>query len=309
MAEFRGSVQAFALVAVAVCAAAGVAYAIGDASANLGAAGGRVVGDISKSVAETDRIAMNLAEGGRLDLALASTFPADVQLVDPDGAFVDLGMRPGTSVRGALQPVPRTGRYELRIRSADGSQGDYTLTTKTPWQKSVSVDGSGEQTFAVWMPAGGKLKGAFRGTGADLALTSVTGPDGGELVGPVAGKNGRLKMKTLRTAVEGMYRVTLSSSASYSGSIARKAPKAKAAKLDIANGLTSVSFEDDGVAQLFTDNCLSCHAWAKDYAGVKQFASQAYSRMRSGNMPKGGTRIIGGELALVDQWIRTGFAR
>ncbi len=286
-------------------AAAGAAFALGDATADLAAGGGKAVGDISKNAGETDRVGVELLAGARLDIRMKSTFEAALELRDPHGQVVELGAAPGTNIVAAVQPLTESGRYEFFVRSSDGSQGDYNLSAKAGWEKRLDVSGDGDTTFDVWMPAGGKLKGSFRSTGGDVTITEVRDPEGAQLVGPIAGKKGRVKLKTLTAATAGTYQVTISCPDTYSGTFQRIAPRG-VGKVKLANGLTEIGYDADGVGDLFRDKCASCHAWAAAYPGVRGYASLAYSRMRTGNMPKGGGRIVGKQLALVDQWIRTG---
>jgi hypothetical protein len=85
-----------------------------------------------------------------------------------------------------------------------------------------------------------------------------------------------------------------------------KAPKVKPAKLNLANGLTPVSFAQDGVARLLADRCLACHAWAASAATAQSHAAAAVVRVRSGQMPQGGTRLTAAQVSLLAQWVSSG---
>jgi hypothetical protein len=78
---------------------------------------------------------------------------------------------------------------------------------------------------------------------------------------------------------------------------------------NVVNGLTPISYENDGVKNYFDRSCGSCHSWSKTYSGVRAYAKSALPRMVSGNMPAGGPRATAENISLLKQWIATGYTK
>ena len=59
----------------------------------------------------------------------------------------------------------------------------------------------------------------------------------------------------------------------------------------------------------FDRTCAGCHSWARSYTGVRSMAKSAVARMATGNMPRGGPRASPAQVALVKDWIATGYPK
>jgi len=307
---------------VALIAAGGALYGARDArgqGSQIGelGAGGTAQGDISRSAGEEDRIGIDLAAGSTLDVKLTAAFAADVALLAPDDA--DTGASFGTAATKALTgwPVTSTGRYHLVVRSADGSQGLYTLTAQPTWAKKVTLTGSMGASVSVGLPAGAAVKGTISSMPAgtwDPRVMSFMAPGGIDLLGaPVTGTKGVARVSKIATTVAGMHSITVdggTAGGQFQAALTVKAKKVKPAKVDLRNGLTQVSFASDGVAKMMADHgCVGCHAWAANASSLKPFAKRALPRIQSGQMPLGGARLSAAEVALFQQWIATGTAQ
>lgn len=309
-----------ALTAVAVVAALFTAVTsrpasgAGDATGSL-ASGGTAKGDISTEAGETDAILIDLVGGSRLDVKWSSGFAANVSLLAPGGAPLAIGLDGVKKATANAIEVPTTGSYRFEIRSADGTQGFYTLQAKPYWDKTVVLEGAGEQTFDVAMPATGRIKGKVQPLpgASNPSITSFIDPNGTELlVAPIVGSTGLAKLKTTTCGATGDYRFTALASAGTQGfraTLKRSVPRQRMTKIDVSNGIMQISLESSGLAQYVNNHCASCHSWAGAYAGVRAYAKQSLVRMRSGNMPPGGPRADAATLAKFEEWIKTGYGR
>lgn len=285
------------------------AFAEGSASGELGA-GGTVTGDISKSAGEEDVIGLDLVSGSTIDLKLSSSFAAEVELRDAEGGDVTIPWT-GTTLRTAVSvPVTTTGRYALRIRSADGTQGAYTLSVAPKWTTKFTVTGAMGEPILVELPKGGALKGKVTGGSWTPTIAGVAGPNGAQLVATeIAGKKGAVTLPTIVAAAAGVHRVSVGGAApggTYSALLSRKVPKVKATRLDLRNGLSVVGFQTGGVAALLDAKCASCHTWTATAGSFKSVARMALARVVSGQMPQGGPRLASEETALIRSWIESG---
>ncbi len=287
------------------------ALAEGSATGDLGA-GGTVAGDISMAAGEEDRIGVDLAEGQVLDVTFSAAFTASVRLVDPQGAAVaaEFGSGKKTTVKGLR--VTATGRHEFRVSSADGTQGVYSLLAKPSWPKVVTVEGTTPSDAPVLVGRGSSVKGTVVTVPAKAftpRVVSFTSPGGADLLAaPAEGKNGVARFAVVASET-GSHRLAIdaaSGGGAFRCAMKVKAPRVALRKVDVRNGLSGVSFEADGVGALLKSRCVECHAWAGSYAAARPFAKAAASRVRKGNMPQGGQRLAAAEVALIDQWARTG---
>lgn len=300
-----------ALAALLVPAAP--ARAKGDATGTL-AGGGRAKGDISADAGETDRISVEFAAGQAVDVTFSAGFTPALSLVAPSGADVDLGFRGTRKHKVRALAVAETGTHEFRVASADGSQGTYSLVVRPKWTKAIQVAGAGPQSIDVEVPAGSKLGASvLRATKSDAgpSITSVLDPAGTELLtSPVLAKRGRATLAARTIGEAGTCRITIEppdGTSAWKGAVTRRAPAVAQTSLSLVNGLDVVAYSD-GLNVIFSNRCGGCHAWAHSYAGVRGYASQSLSRIRSGNMPPGG-RLPPEQVALIDSWIRTGRTR
>jgi len=301
---------AAAIVAAGFSPARGAA----DATGNL-AEGGTAKGDISKTVGETDTVGVELYRGVRVNIRWTSDFQANVGLFGPDASQIAIGLDATTSAAVNGWTAPSTGHYEFRITSADGSQGHYTLKVRPFWDKTVVVDGSGQSAVEFPMPAASRVKGRVqpRPGASNPSILSLTSPSGSELlVGPVVGTPGVAKLKTINCDAAGIYSLTAQAAAGtgdFRVTLKRAVPRIPLTTANISNGLTAVSYANDGVKSYFDHTCAGCHSWAGSYSGVRSFASLAVGRMSAGSMPLGGPRASPAQIALVKSWIATGYAK
>lgn len=294
---------------------AGALAAQSGAAGSLGA-GGTLTGDISKEAGDEDVVTMDLLAGCTLDAKFTSAFAADVTFTAPSGATADLGWGTAPTRTRKGFPVTESGTWTFRIASADGSQGKYTLTTSTKWAKKVVLTGETGGSVSWNMPAGASVKGKVLASPAKSwtpVIDSVTAPNGsGALGAPVTGKNGVAVLKTIRATQGGEFTMDVSGGTeggAFQAQLALVAPKLRPAKTDISNGITAVSFEKDGVADLLKQKCAVCHTWTGSAAAFRSHASQSAARMQSGNMPQGGPRAPASDVALIKAWIATGYAQ
>jgi hypothetical protein len=317
MSMTNGRWTAAALAAVlaggALLAGSRDARAQGAQIGELGA-GGAAQGDISKDAGEEDRIGIDLAAGSTLDVKLAAAFAADVALLGPSDAPTGADFGAAATKTLAAWPVAATGKYHIVIRSADGSQGLYTLTAVAKWPTKVTLTGATGDTVSVGLPAGAAVKGtvsSLPGGSWDPRVMSFAAPGGANLLAaPVNGAKGVARLPKTTTSVAGLHSITVeggTAGGQFQAAITVKAKKVKPVKLDLRNGLTVVGFAADGIGQIMKDNnCVSCHAWAANYAGVKQFAKRSLPRMQTGQMPVGGPRVAAESVSLFREWIATG---
>lgn len=304
------------ILAAGAALAAGLRPAEGASNATGDLAnGGTAVGDISKTAAETDTITVNLSAGSRIDVKWTSGFPANVGVSDPSGAPIALGLDATRSQTVSAWLVPASGSYRFTISSSDGSQGTYTLLVKPYWDKKVVVDGTGETTIDVPMPAAGVVKGKVQPLpgASNPSILSLMSPAGAELLlAPVVGSTGLAKLKPVSCDTAGVYHLTAAAAAGtqeFRATLSRKAPRIALAKIDLRNGLDQISYATGGVADYFDKRCASCHSWAGSYAGVRAYINLSLGKMRSGSMPPGGPRADGDTLALMNEWIKTGYGK
>jgi hypothetical protein len=304
------AVAAAAIASLALRPAQGATGTTGD----LGQ-GGTAKGDISKTAADADTIGVQLVAGSQLDVRWASGFAGDVHFFDPEGVEIALGLDAGKSSSVTAWPVPANGRYEFRIASADGSQGLYTLKVTPRWAKTVELTGSGDTTFDVLMPAASSLKGKVEPLpgASNPSILSLRSPADEELlVNPVIGSSALAKMRTVACATAGVYRFAATAAGGtlqFAATLKRRTRPIPLTRINIRNGLDQISYANDGVESYFDARCANCHSWASSYAGVRAYATLALGRMKSGSMPKGGPRADAATIDLVDQWIKTGYAR
>ena len=290
------------------------ALAEGPESAELGA-GGAVKGDISSTPGEEDRIGIDLVAGSELSVKFVPKFKPEFELLDPDGQPFPLAAPKGTKTIAKGIPISVSGHYEFRIAATEGTQGGYKLAAKTAWAGKLSFDGSSGDTIEVTMPAGARVKAsvkAVQSPGYVPRIDGLSGPDDAELSGPFEGRGSKASMPWVTGTIGGAHRLTVGASegsGSFRVVLKRKVAKASAAKLDITNGINSISFAEDGVAEIFANRCASCHSrnhsWAATYAGVTGRLSDAFSRIQRGSMPPDG-RLPATEISLIEQWIKTG---
>ena len=305
---------AAAAAAAALIAEVPLAHGATDAIGNL-ASGGTVKGDISKTAGETDTIGVDLVVGMSMDVRWAADFPATVSFFDPNGQPIDIGLDMPRVRTVSDWPVPATGHYEFRIASADGSQGVYRLSVIPAWNRRLTLEGSGDTTFDVPMPAASTLKGKVQSQpgASNPSILSLRSPVDEELlINPITGTPGTARMRAVACATEGVYRFTATAAAGtqdFVATLKRLSPRIPVTRIDIRNGLTQISYANDGVEAYFDARCASCHTWASSYAGVRAYATLALGRMKSGNMPQGGPRADAQTIDLVTEWIKTGYGR
>ena len=309
------------VLAFGVVAACGLAGApSGSAEGASGAsgqllAGGVARGDISSDAGDADTIGIDLDAGEKLSVRWTSGFNANVTLTDPSGAPIAIGLDGTSSGSVTALPIASSGRHLFTIASSDGSQGRYTLTARGTWDRTIVLDGTGEASFDLPMPADAVVKGRVQPMpgAANPNILSMTSPLGAELLAnPVVGSPGLAKLPAIRCVDAGVYRLGLSASSGtrqFRATLRRSVRREAAARISLTNGLTGPSYEQDGIADYFGRSCSGCHSWAGSYPGVRYAARQSLGRMRAGNMPPRGPRASRDTLTLVDQWIRTGYGR
>ena len=311
------------IVSAAATAAAGLAAVLGAPAAKgegsvLGdlKAGGTATGDISKAAAEVDRIGIDLADGATLTAKFTADFNAKIDLLDPNEGDTTANFGTGSTKTLTAWPATSSGKFHFRIGSADGSQGTYTLTASVKWPAKLARTGASGDTLTIGLPAGAKLKGTIAASPAKSwtpQILNVIAPSGtGLLASAITGKNGVAKLPTLKAAEAGAHQIAVgggTAGGQFTASLTCKAPKTKAVKLALGNGLTPISYAKDGIGQLLVDHaCTACHSWATAYATTKQHAAAALPRVTTGQMPVNGARLSAAEIALFRQWIATGMA-
>lgn len=309
---------ALAFGVVAACGLAGspsgAAQGATGASGQL-LAGGVARGDISSEAGDADTIGIDLDAGEKLSVRWSSGFKASVTLTDPSGAPVAIGLDGTTAGSVTSIPVATAGRHLFTIASSDGTQGRYTLTARGTWDKTVVLDGTGQASFDVPMPADSVVKGRVQPLpgAANPNILSLTAPGGAPLLAnPVVGTPGLAKLPPIRCADAGAYRIGVSATGgtlAFRATLKRSVRREATTRIDLSNGLSGPSFANDGIGDYFRRTCAGCHSWAGSYATVRFAAIQSLGRMRSGNMPPGGPRTSKTMLTLIDAWTRTGYGR
>ncbi|MCG3135358.1 MAG: hypothetical protein HMLKMBBP_02957 [Planctomycetes bacterium] len=297
-------------LASALAIQAGSALATGDASADLGV-GGTARGDISTVDGETDTVTVDLVAGEPFDVKFKASFTAGLDLRDPAGDPVDIGYSPDArSYRSEGLVASQTGAYSFVITAAGDGQGVWKLQVKPAWPKKIAVGPFGQATLDIPVLADSVVSGTFKaGPGATVNLPGLFDPQGGRLTDPVVGTGRTARLPATSCISTGIHTLDVGASAGeVTGTINVKLPALQLANANLSNGLATVSFENDGVAQIFRQECASCHSWAAGYVGVRGYAAQSLGLMRVGSMPKGG-RVTNEQIKLVEAWIRTGRQR
>jgi hypothetical protein len=305
------------LVAAAAAAAVHFARPARAASSATGelTQGGTALGDVSKSAGETDVIGVDLEQGANIDVRWTAGFDAAVSLLDPDGHVVPLGLGDPRSSKVLGWTVPATGHWRFQVSSSDGTQGNYRLIVTPKWRRTIAVAGVDATTFDVPMPAGGFVRGVLRAArdASFPEFLSFRSPGGVELLpDAVHGPARAVRWKGVATTESGVHKLTAAAggaSRAFTGTLIRRAPRFHATRINLRNGIDSVSYLNDGVADYFKHSCAPCHDWATTYSGTRGYASTALSSMRSGQMPLGGPPAGAATLELVSQWILTGYAK
>jgi hypothetical protein len=284
------------------------ARALGGVTGEL-VGGGTVTGDISLEAGETDTIGVNLVQGATMDLKFSATFASSVECVDATGAAVTIAWAGTTAQTATGVPVGSTGRHQFRIRST-GGQGVYSLTVTPRWTTKIALTGAMGTPVTVAMPTGASLKGKITATTFTPTIDAVESPDGSQLLAAaLTGKNGAVKLPPVFARAPGLHRVAVGggeAGGTFSALMKMKAPKVKPVKLDVRNGLTPISFANDGVGTLLVAKCGACHAWSNSATSFKPFAKSSLSRVISGQMPQGGPKMPAAEVSLIRSWIETG---
>ncbi|MCE9636190.1 MAG: hypothetical protein K8T90_10850 [Planctomycetes bacterium] len=280
-------------------------------TAALGA-GGTARGDISLTAGDEDLATIDLVEGSALSAKFASGFAATVEFTAPDGAVIDLGWGTGNKRAVKAFPITKTGRFQFRIRSAAGAQGTYSLTALASWPKKVTLSGATGGSVSWSMPKGASVSGkvaAFPARSWDPVLESVMGMGGNLLTAPIAGTKGIAKLPKLTAGVDGPCTMNVSGGTpggQFRAALVLSVPKVKPTAANVSNGLTVISFANDGVKALIVKHCAGCHVWTASAAAFKSHAKPAVPRMQSGNMPQGAARLPNADIQLISNWIATG---
>jgi hypothetical protein len=163
------------------------------------------------------------------------------------------------------------------------------------------------------MPAGASVAGkvaAFPARSWDPVIAGVSGPGGGDILpAPVTGAKGVAVLPTITAGADGVCEMTVtggSPGGGFRAALVLKVPKSAPARADLSDGLTVLSFANDGVKSLLAAKCAACHAWTGSPTSFKPFAKSSLARVESGQMPQGGPRLPAAEVDLLRQWIATG---
>jgi hypothetical protein len=312
----RAVVVGSGILLAAALVAAGIAPAQGasNASGNLGD-GGTAKGDISLTAGETDTIGVDLYRGSRVNVRWASGFKGNVRLFAPDATEIAIGVHGTTTAFVGGLTAPTSGHYEFHVSSADGSQGRYTLQVHPFWDKTLVLDGTGQQAVDFPMPAASRVRGKVQPLpgASNPSILSITSPSGSELLAsPIVGTPGVVKLKPVDCTDAGIYSLTAQAAAGTKGfrvTLKRLVPRIPLTTLNLLNGLDQISYARDGVADYFTHTCAVCHPWASSYSGVREMATAAVARMAAGQMPLGGPPASPATVSLVKQWIATGYGK
>ena len=304
-----------AIVAGGAAALCGAPNASGQSSATgeLGA-GGTALGDISTAAGEEDRIGIDLVSGSSLSAKLVAGFNAEIVLLDPSDATSAAAFGAAAPRTFTAWSVPATGRYHFRIRSADGTQGAYTLTAAVKWPAKVTMTGTSGGTVSIGLPSGAAVKAivsSVPAAGWNPNVTAFMAPGGTNLLAaPVTGAKGVALLPTTKTTAAGDHSIAVvggAAGAQFQASFTVKAAKVKPVRINIRNGLTTVGFVSAGIGQMMKDyGCVACHSWASSYAGVKANAVLAVPRLQIGQMPLNGTRLPASAVAVFQAWVNTG---
>lgn len=305
------SVLALAASAAVVAFPGSPARAVSGATGNL-VRGGSATGDISLDAGDEDRVTIDLVAGATLTAKFASTFAADVRFIAPGGAEVDLGWGTGAKRTAKAFTVAATGRHEFRIKAASG-QGTWSLAAAAKYPKKVALSGTTGGAVTWSMPSGASVSGkvaAFPAKSWDPVIDGVSSPGGSNLLpAPVQGSKGLAVLPKVTAGQDGPCEMTVSGGSAggaFRAALTLVVPKSALSKLALANGLTKISYEADGVKALLTTRCAACHTWTVSAATVKPHAKQSLARVVSGNMPQGGPQLPAADVALLRQWIDTG---
>jgi hypothetical protein len=287
------------------------ARAVGSTSGDLNS-GGVVTGDISTQAGESDVITADLVAGSDVDVTFSAAFQARVVVSDPLGAPVDTGFTEGRSFRLRSFTVPATGTWTFTVSSADGSQGNYTLVVKPKWAKTMAVAGTGQETFEFTMPANGSVSAVItreRNAPGQPQIVGLYEPGGANLLtGTLQPVKNTVKLPVTQTTTNGTYQLTVTSTdgtSGWKGVVKRSVPKVPPTRLKLANGIDAISYSQDGIDQIFSRRCGSCHFWANGFPGVRSYASLSLGRIKSGSMPPDG-RLPNDQIQLIQAWIGTG---
>lgn len=172
---------------------------------------------------EDDYVAA-LARGETLSVAVAagakSALLPSLRLVDPDGVVLDPGAAVAARGRKLLldgYAIGKSGTWTVRIASANGEDGAYSVRFKIAPQRPVRVPRqrlggaaplSAEHEFEAVL--GSTLDLSLDGTGAPVALRSITGPQGESLVPPpgaVTVRGGRTTLRGVELGSTGTWRI------------------------------------------------------------------------------------------------------
>lgn len=301
---------AAAALGTALAFVAGTAFATGSASADLGA-GGTAKGDISTVDGETDTITVHMLEGEPFDVKFKAGFSAGFEIRDPDGAAVEIAFTPGgRSFTASGLVAEKEGAYDFLVTSTGEDQGFWKLSVKPAWPKSVAVGPIGQQTVSLPILGGSVVSGVFRAApGATVNIPGLYDPQQVRLTAPVVGTGRTAKLPATNCPTSGTHTLDVgASSGEMTGVVTIKVPRIETTNATLNNGLAPVSFDGDGVADVFRQQCAGCHSWAAAYPGVRGLARQSLSLMKAGKMPTNG-RVPTAQIQLVDAWIRTGMQR
>jgi hypothetical protein len=294
----------------------------GSQTGELGA-GGNVLGDISTTAGEQDLVGIDLDAGAKLDVLLVADFDVKLALLDPHDVVQPVSFGPSPTTKSTIGfSVAESGRYHLRVSSADGTQGNYTLTAAERWRAKFAATLASGRSITFAMPAGASVTATVAAKPKkswDPQIVSVKSALGGELLpAAIVGTNGVVRLPATTGPVTGIYALTVAggaASAQFHAALTVSAPKVHRTHLDLRNGLTpvtppppsaTISFSRDGVGQVFSNNCAGCHGWASNYSGVASQAGYALSLIEAGAMPLGGRRLPNAKVQLIQNWIATG---
>lgn len=299
-----------ALAAAAFIVPSVEARAVGGTSGDLNS-GGDAKGDISMQAGETDLIRVALVAGSAVDVTFTAGFGANLALTDPAGAPIEIGYTGAKTFRLRGYVPPATGAFQFAVSSADGSQGSYSLSVKPKWSKSMSVSGSGQQTFEFAMPGNGSVSAVVsreKGAAGQPLIVGLVAPDGSNLSGTIDPVKNTVKLPATPTTTNGLYRLTISStdgSSAWKGVVKRTLPKVATTHLKLANGIDAISYSADGIDEIFKRRCAECHAWSNGFAGVRAYATVSLGKIKSGSMPPDG-RLPADQIKLIQAWMGTG---
>lgn len=178
------------------------------------------------TVPDEDDYVAPLARGETLSVTVAagakSTLQPSLRLVDPDGAVLDPGATVAARGRRVVlsgYAIPKTGTWVVRVASANGEDGEYSVRFEVASPRPVRVakqrlGGEAPMSAAHEFDAvaGSTLSLTLDGAGAPVALRSIAGPSGEEIVpspGTVVVKGGRTTVRGLDLAGTGGHRLVV----------------------------------------------------------------------------------------------------